>query len=93
MPFYLRENVTRDKPSANGVDPRARELLAELNSLDIELYVFARKLFESRCAEYGASLARDLAHFQTWNARYQQVVGPVTDARRRLARLRSGRAF
>lgn len=84
MPFYLRENVTSDKPNGAQIDPRARELLAELNCLDIELYAFARELLREECRAYGAGLRADLARFRRWNARYQQIMGPVTNWRRRI---------
>ncbi len=77
-PWYLRENVTREKPLHAEIEPRTRELLAERNALDLELYAFARELFAAQCRAYGDSLARDLAQFQKWNARYQKLVGPVT---------------
>ena len=82
LPWYLRENVTREKPVRAQIDPRAGTLLAELNRLDIELYAFARELFSAQCRTYGDSLARDLAQFQKWNVRYQKLVGPVTRWRR-----------
>ncbi len=85
IPPYLRENVTRGKPSTRQVDARARELLAELNALDIELYAFAKQLFDAQCAAYGSSLKRDLARYQAYNARYQRIVGPLRQTRKRLA--------
>ena len=81
--FYLRENVAREKPAPTQIDVRTRELLAEQNALDAELYVFARELFERQCRAYGDNLARDLAQFQKWNALYQRVVGPLTQFRKR----------
>jgi Galactose-3-O-sulfotransferase len=86
MPVYLRENATAEKPPAAQIDPRARALIAELNALDIELYAFARELFDAQCRAYGNSLQTDLAHFRQWNARYQQFVGPVRRWRLKFAR-------
>jgi len=86
MPLYLRENTTAEKPPAAQIDPRARALIAELNALDIELYAFARELFDAQCRAYGSTLQSDLARFRQWNARYQQFVGPVRRWRHKFAR-------
>lgn len=86
LPLYLRENVTAGKPAAQEVDSRARGLIAELNALDIELYAFARELFQAECQAYGSALKSDLARFSQWNARYQQFVGPVRRWRLKFAR-------
>lgn len=85
-PLYLRENVTADKPEAAQIDPRARALLTELNALDMELYAFARQLFTAQEQAYGSTLQTDLARFRQRNARYQQLVGPVTRLRLKVAR-------
>lgn len=87
LPLYLRENVTAEKPEGAQIDPRARALLAELNDLDLELYAFARELFEAQCRAYGSTLPDELARFRQLNARFQQVVGPVSRLRLKFARV------
>lgn len=77
MPFYLRENVTSEKPKGAEIEPRARELLAELNALDLELYAFARELFDAQCTAYGSALAADVKQFRSRNQIYQRVMGPA----------------
>ena len=44
--FYRKRNITRRKPDAEIVDPETSKLLREANALDIELYQFARELFQ-----------------------------------------------
>jgi len=44
--FYRKRNITRRKPHAEIVDPETSKLLREANELDIELYQFARELFQ-----------------------------------------------
>lgn len=85
MPLYLRENVTSEKPKGAQIDLRARELLAERNVLDVELYALARELFEAQCRAYGGRLGADLARFREWNARYQQIAGPLMRWRRQMS--------
>jgi hypothetical protein len=83
--LYLHENVTKEKPKRTEIDTRARELLMELNALDVELYTFVQGLFDAQCRAYGNTLDTDLAQFRQRNARYQQFVGPWIRLRRTLA--------
>lgn len=46
--FYRKRNVTRRKPRVELVDPEISELMREANALDIELYQFARELFQKQ---------------------------------------------
>jgi len=45
MPYYLR-HVSTKRPTIEETSRELRELVAEHNALDIELYRFARELFE-----------------------------------------------
>jgi hypothetical protein len=51
---YTKKNVTRRKPSVETLDAETRGLLEQANALDLELYRFARELFETQ----GAALTR-----------------------------------
>ncbi|HVI81399.1 MAG TPA: sulfotransferase family 2 domain-containing protein [Chthoniobacterales bacterium] len=46
--FYTRKNVTRRKDQIDNLDPETHSLLREANALDIELYQFARELFDAQ---------------------------------------------
>lgn len=46
---YRKKNVTRRKPHIETLDNETRALLREANALDIELYQFARELFDAQC--------------------------------------------
>lgn len=85
LPLYLRENVTSEKPRGAQIDSRARELLAERNALDAEIYAFARELFEAQCRAYGDRLGADLARFRQWNGRYQRFAGPLMRWRQQMS--------
>ena len=55
---YTKKNVTRRKPRNDTLDSETLGLLREANALDIELYQFARALFETQRrtgAEYSAA--------------------------------------
>jgi Sulfotransferase family len=45
---YTKKNVTRQKPRNNTLDAETLALLREANALDIELYQFARELFDAQ---------------------------------------------
>jgi len=80
LPFYVKENVTNKKPDETFLDPDTRELIEEANRFDLELYDYARGLFEEQCRAAGNSFAEELSHFRQSN-RASARLGP------RLARL------
>jgi len=43
-----RANASHDRPRLDNLDPDVIEVIRNANSLDIELYEFAKRLFESR---------------------------------------------
>jgi Sulfotransferase family len=66
-PFYVKENVTKEKPDETFLDPETRGLIEEANRLDLELYEYARKLFDEHCRAAGDSFAKELGHFRRSN--------------------------
>ena len=46
---YGKRNVTRRKRGTDALDSETMSLLHQANALDIELYQFARELFETQC--------------------------------------------
>jgi Sulfotransferase family len=71
---YVKENVAKEKPSDLSLDAETRRLLEEANSLDLELYEYARKLFDEQCRAAGDSFAADLCHFRRLNRAYARSV-------------------
>ena len=49
VPFYGKENVTKNKPDSTFLDAETRRLIEETNSFDLELYEYARELFKEKC--------------------------------------------
>ena len=80
LPFYVKENVTNEKPDETFLDAETRGLIEEANRLDLELYDYARGLFEEQCRAAGDSFAEELSHFRRSNQASARL-GP------RLARL------
>src|SRR5207253_4444447 len=64
LPFYVKENVTKEKPDDAPVDVETRRLVRDANGLDLELYEYARELFEEECCSAGESFAAELVHFR-----------------------------
>ena len=67
LPFYVKENVTKEKPPNASMDVETRKLVEETNSLDVELYEYARNLFHEQCRAAGDSFVADLSHFRRLN--------------------------
>lgn len=67
MPIYRKRNVTSGLENKN-VDVTTRGLLAEANSLDLELHQFARELFGARRRATGREFETELRRFQQFNA-------------------------
>jgi hypothetical protein len=67
LPFYVKENVTKEKPDDTFLDAETRGLIEEANRLDLELYEYARNLFNEQCRAAGDSFAEELCHFRRSN--------------------------
>jgi hypothetical protein len=89
LPFYIKENVTKEKPDEIFLDPETRGLIEEANRLDLELYEYARNLFDEQCRAAGDSFAEELSHFRRSN---RDSVRLVPRFARLLRRIGLGRA-
>ena len=70
LPFYVKENVTKEKPDNISLDTETRRLVEDANSLDLELYEYARNLFEEQRRAAGDSFDAELRHFRRLNRVY-----------------------
>jgi len=89
LPFYIKENVTKEKTDETFLDPETRGLIEEANRLDLELYDYARGLFEEQRRAAGDSFAEELCHFRRSNRASARLVPRFT---RLLRRIGLGRA-
>ena len=76
MPYNLR-HVSKKRPPLEETSPELRELVAEHNELDLELYRFARELFEES-APAPAELAEEVEELRRRSA---EVTETATAAR------------
>ena len=74
LPFYVKENVTKEKPDETFLDAETRGLIEEANRLDLELYEYARNLFDEQRRAAGDSFAAELCHFRRLNRAYARRV-------------------
>jgi hypothetical protein len=65
--FYARRNVAANRPKKEDLSQDALEVVTEVSLLDLELYEYARKLFQHQVHRQGASFARKVARFQLVN--------------------------
>jgi hypothetical protein len=97
---YTRQNVTGRRPMKQDLPPDTLQAIASANQLDIELYRYARALFQEQIRQCGPSFSREMRRFQLSN----YVVAPLIRfywqmrkysvrvfLRERLARISAGR--
>jgi hypothetical protein len=68
--YYVPRNVTKDRPGKQQVPREVRELIAEQNEMDVQLYEYARQKFEEAVREQGAGFESELRSFQRNNRLY-----------------------
>ena len=72
-PFYLSRNITvSGLGSKDAVAAGARQIIEELNQLDIELHRYAVDLFDEAVAAEGPRWARDVDRFRFLNRRWRE---------------------
>lgn len=80
--FYRRRNVGRNKPREVVADQNVVQEFRELNSLDYELYSFAKQRLERQVQEAGEPFQRALRWFQFWNRWYQTALGLLREVKK-----------
>lgn len=66
-PFYRRVNVTKGKIARGKIPASTIEIIKEYNRLDIELYDYARKLFDEKIREQDESFFPEVEKFKELN--------------------------
>src|SRR5947207_15869561 len=88
-PFSVMVHVTKEKPDETFLDSETRGLIEEANRLDLELYEYARKLFDEHCRAAGDSFAEELCHFRRSNRASARPVPRFARLLRRLGLYRA----
>lgn len=77
MPFYIKQNVNKERIPRSSVPLKDLKAIKEYSAFDIELYDFARSLFEEKVQEQGASLYSEVKLFRFWNTIYGRIMAPL----------------
>jgi hypothetical protein len=80
VPFYVRANVTPNRPSKASLSQDVLAAIEKYNDLDIELYEYARQLFQQQIVRYGGSFAVELQVFRSLNRAYGGISRLLTRA-------------
>jgi hypothetical protein len=64
---YAPQNVADVRTTRQPVSPDTLAAVADVNRFDVELYAYARELFQARVQQLGASLQRETAALQATN--------------------------
>ena len=66
-PFYIRDNVTRNKAAREDIPSSTIDIIKEFNRLDIELYEYATKCFNEQIDSQGRSFYDEVEKFKELN--------------------------
>jgi hypothetical protein len=79
--FYIRQNVTADRPALSDVPAETLDVIREHNLLDIELYQYVKEQFEAQLKQADAQFTKELRSFRSANRRLQPVIRNYWQAR------------
>jgi hypothetical protein len=72
--YYSKRNVVLSRPRLGDLPDRVIRLISERNQLDLELYDYARKRFESQVQCEGVGFQEEVARFKALNRTYGKLV-------------------
>lgn len=68
--LYVRQPRGSNLPPRDNISSETMKLIEEHNKLDLELYEFAKQMFEERISQQDSSFKRELQNFQLCNKTY-----------------------
>ncbi len=78
---YVPENVSSHRTRRQELSGAALEALARVNALDVELYAYAKSLFQEQVCQQGPAFARELRRLQAANRRFAPFIRVYWKAR------------
>ena len=72
-PFYVKQNVTRQRPSKEQISKETLRVIQEFNDLDIELYHHGKALFQQQLHAQKSAVEKELRLFSVLNISYNKV--------------------
>lgn len=74
-PFYHKKNITKNSPHPSPLTPDIVSLIKEQNLFEIELYNYAKELFDKRISNLGEDFQEDLRAFHIINSYFTALTG------------------
>ncbi|MBF2079198.1 MAG: hypothetical protein IGR76_11930 [Synechococcales cyanobacterium T60_A2020_003] len=71
--FYVRQNISKQKTDLASVPSHVLQTIRDRNAIDLELYAYAKELFEERCRQLDITQAH-VDSFNHMNQNYQQLI-------------------
>lgn len=85
--YYIRQNVTSNRPKKSELSPSTLRTLEKHNQLDMELYQYATLLFEEQLRRQGYSFAMRFKTFQVVNRLANPLFHIYQEVRKRSIRV------
>lgn len=73
IPFYLRKNVTKERPQIKDIPRNTLKIIEKYNELDCELYEYVSKSFEEIFSKKGEFMNSELRKYVILNSTYQKI--------------------
>lgn len=73
IPFYVRRNVTRNRPRVREIDADTLAVIEDHNRLDMELYRYATQRLDDRIRQLGPGFQLELRSFEALNRLYNWI--------------------
>ena len=70
IPFYVKRKVNRDRLPKQDIPKSTLKCIEKYNELDIELYRFAKEIYQEQISQQGRSFEKDLIVFDLLNKCY-----------------------
>ena len=67
LPFYIKANVTENRPRREDISKDTIAAIERYNELDFELYKYTRELFEELIRQQSPAFERELKRFRFLN--------------------------
>ena len=72
--LYVKQNVGRNRPPIDEIDNDTLKLIERYNELDIELYAWAKQIFEEQICQQDSSFRSELQTFRVCNKIYGRIM-------------------
>jgi len=75
--YYYKKNASRSRPTLSSIGDSVKDIISKNNSIDMELYEYAKDLFHEKLKFYRDPIEAGLKPFKLCNRIYSSVYGPL----------------